>query len=149
MIPIKIMINRLPHGKGLLLPKYSTKKSAGMDLSAAINSKITMTSGERALIPTGFSIAIPQGFEGQIRPRSGLSIKFGISVLNAPGTIDADYRGEIKVILINHDKENFVVKRGMRIAQLVISPNAQAIWEVKKTLPRSARGKLGFGSTGN
>jgi|TARA_B100001750_G_C15463334_1_gene575611 dUTP pyrophosphatase len=149
MIPIKIMINRLPHGKGLLLPKYSTKKSAGMDLSAAINSKITMTSGERALIPTGFSIAIPQGFEGQIRPRSGLSIKFGISVLNAPGTIDADYRGEIKVILINHDKENFVVKRGMRIAQLVISPNVQAIWEVKKTLPRSARGKLGFGSTGN
>ena len=132
MIPIKIMINRLPHGKGLLLPKYSTKKSAGMDLSAAINSKITMTSGERALIPTGFSIAIPQGFEGQIRPRSGLSIKFGISVLNAPGTIDADYRGEIKVILINHDKENFVVKRGMRIAQLVISPNVQAIWEVKK-----------------
>ena len=129
--------------------KYSTKKSAGMDLSAAINSKITMTSGERALIPTGFSIAIPQGFEGQIRPRSGLSIKFGISVLNAPGTIDADYRGEIKVILINHDKENFVVKRGMRIAQLVISPNVQAIWEVKKTLPRSARGKLGFGSTGN
>ena len=149
MIPIKIMINRLPHGKGLLLPKYSTKKSAGMDLSAAINSKITMTSGERALIPTGFSIAIPQGFEGQIRPRSGLSIKFGISVLNAPGTIDADYRGEIKVILINHDKENFVVKRGMRIAQLVISPNVQAIWEVKKTLPRSARGKLGFGSNGN
>ena len=108
-----------------------------------------MTSGERALIPTGFSIAIPQGFEGQIRPRSGLSIKFGISVLNAPGTIDADYRGEIKVILINHDKENFVVKRGIRIAQLVISPNVQAIWEVKKTLPRSARGKLGFGSTGN
>ena len=91
MIPIKIMINRLPHGKGLLLPKYSTKKSAGMDLSAAINSKITMTSGERALIPTGFSIAIPQGFEGQIRPRSGLSIKFGISVLNAPGTIAVSY----------------------------------------------------------
>jgi len=149
MVPLKIMINRLPNGKGLSLPKYLTKKSAGMDLSAAINEKITIGSGKRSLVPTGFSIAIPQGFEGQIRPRSGLALKFGVSVLNSPGTIDSDYRGEVKVILINHNKKEFVVRRGMRIAQLVIAPSIQAIWEMTEKLPKSVRGKLGFGSTGN
>ena len=149
MVPLKIMINRLSHGKGLSAPKYLTKKSAGMDLSAAIVKKIIIKSGEYSLIPAGFSIAIPQGFEGQIRPRSGLALKFGVSVLNSPGTIDADYRGEIKVILVNHNKKEFTVKRGMRIAQLVITPSIQAIWEITKKLPKTVRGKLGFGSTGN
>ena len=120
-----------------------------MDLSATIVKKIIIKSGEYSLIPTGFSIAIPQGFEGQIRPRSGLALKFGVSVLNSPGTIDADYRGEIKVILVNHNKKKFIVKRGMRIAQLVITPSIQAIWEITKKLPKTVRGKLGFGSTGN
>ena len=148
MVPLKIMINRLSHGKGLSTPKYLTKKSAGMDLSAAIVKKIIIKSGEYSLIPTGFSIAIPQGFEGQIRPRSGLALKFGVSVLNSPGTIDADYRGEIGVILVNLSQDDFVIENGERIAQLVIAKHERAEWNEVSVLSETTRGTGGFGSTG-
>ena len=144
----RIPLERLPHGQGLPLPAYATAESAGMDLVAAVEADVVLRPGERRLIPTGIAIALPPGTEAQVRPRSGLALKHGITVLNAPGTIDADYRGEIGVILINLGQEPFTIHRGDRIAQLVIAAHAQARWQVVETLDDSARGAGGFGSTG-
>jgi dUTP pyrophosphatase len=143
-----IAITRLPHGKDLALPAYATIHSAGMDLMAAIAAPITLAPGERKLIPTGIAIALPDGFEAQVRPRSGLALKHGISIVNAPGTVDADYRGEIGVVLINLGQENFTIERGMRIAQMVIAPYTRARFSEVLELPASERGEGGFGSTG-
>ncbi len=143
-----IDVKRLPHGAGLPLPDYATEHSAGLDLLAAVEADAILQPGERRLIPSGIAIALPPGYEAQIRPRSGLALKHGITVLNAPGTIDADYRGEIGVILINLGRGPFTVARGSRIAQMVIAPHARAAWRPVETLSESARGEGGFGSTG-
>lgn len=145
---MSVAIRRLPHGEGLSLPAYATEASAGLDLMAALDEDRVLAPGERILIPTGFAIALPGGFEGQIRPRSGLALKHGVTVLNAPGTIDADYRGEVGVVLINLGQTPFVITRGMRIAQLVIAPVTRIAWAERRDLPESARGGGGFGSTG-
>ena len=142
----KILIKKI--SKGTIAPKYETSGSSGMDIAANIQNKMEILPGERAIIPSGFSLSIPKGFEIQIRPRSGLAAKKGISVLNTPGTIDSDYRGEIKVILINLSKEKFIVENGMRIAQMVVSPVTQAELEEVEELPKTSRGAGGFGSTG-
>ena len=145
-----IQIKRLYNSKGLDLPKYETELSAGMDLTAAIedNAPITLKPMERMLIPTGLAIALPTGFEAQIRPRSGLAYKNGVTVLNSPGTIDADYRGEVKVLLVNLSPDDFVIERGMRIAQMVIAKHEHVSWHVVDELDDTARGEGGFGSTG-
>ena len=143
-----VQVKKLPHAADLPLPQYATEHSAGMDLLAAIEKDVVIAPGERILVPTGLSIALPDGYEAQIRPRSGLALKNGISLVNTPGTIDADYRGEIGIILINHSKETFTVTRGMRIAQMVIAAYARAEWSVVEDLETSARGEGGFGSTG-
>ena len=145
---IRVSIKRLDHGVGLPLPKIHTNLSAGVDLLAAVIDLIILKPHERKIIPTGLSIALPAGFEAQIRPRSGLAIKNGVTVLNSPGTIDADYRGEIGVILINLSDINFSIKRGMRIAQMVISPVVGSDWKESEILPETSRGAGGFGSTG-
>ena len=142
----KILIK--PFSKKVLIPKYETSGSSGMDISAFIEKNIEINPGEKALISTGFSVSIPKGFEIQIRPRSGLAAKKGISVLNTPGTIDADYRGEIKVILINLGKEKFIVENGLRIAQMIVSPVIQAELEEVNELSETVRGTGWFGSTG-
>lgn len=145
---LSVPLIRLPHGEGLPLPSYGTALSAGLDLSAAIASQVLVPL-ERALIPTGFAIALPEGFEAQIRSRSGLAWKNGLVVLNSPGTIDADYRGELKVILINLGSEVFEITRGMRIAQIVIAPVSHVRLEESRILPEAlSRGEGGFGSTG-
>lgn len=143
-----VSLQLLPHAEGLNLPQYATALSAGVDLEAALDAPLTLKPGERALVPTGLAMALPQGYEAQIRPRSGLAFKNGVTVLNAPGTIDADYRGEVKVLLINHGQQDFVIERGMRIAQMVIAPFTQVSWGVVDTLDETARGAGGFGSTG-
>lgn len=148
MSKINVAIKILDHGQDLALPAYATKDSAGADLLAAVSEDKIIQPGERALIPTGLSMALPEGYEAQVRPRSGLALKNGITVLNTPGTIDADYRGEVGVILINHGKEAFTITRGMRIAQIVIAPVTRANWNVVESLETSARGEGGFGSTG-
>lgn len=145
---VSVAITRLPHAEGLNLPKYATSLSAGVDLEAAVTAPVTLKPGERTLIETGLAIALPEGYEAQIRPRSGLAFKNGVTVLNSPGTIDADYRGEIKVILANLGTESFTVERGMRIAQMVIAQHAQVAWETVEALDETARGSGGFGSTG-
>ena len=142
----KILIKRL--FDTVSIPRYETSGSSGMDISAHMEEKIVLKPGKKTLVPTGFSLAIPEGFEVQIRPRSGLAIKNGISVLNTPGTIDADYRGEIKVILINLSQEEFVIDNGLRIAQMVVCPVIQGKLELVKELPKTTRGLGGFGSTG-
>ena len=142
----KILIKRL--SKKVLMPKYETDGSSGMDIAAFINENIEVKPGEKEIVPTGFSLSIPKGFEVQIRPRSGLSAKKGISVLNTPGTIDADYRGEIKVILINLGKEKFLIENGNRIAQMVVCPVTQVKMEEVDELSETSRGAGGFGSTG-
>jgi dUTP pyrophosphatase len=146
----QLRLRRLPHGAGLPLPAYQTAYAAGLDLAAAVlaEAPVTLAPGARGLIPTGFAIALPEGFEAQVRPRSGLAAHHGVTVLNTPGTIDADYRGEIQVILINLDAEPFVVTRGLRIAQLVIAPVIRATLVEADTLDDTARGAGGFGSTG-
>ena len=146
----EIAVKVLPHGRGLPLPAYETAHAAGMDLRAAIpeDAPLTLRPGDRHAVPTGIAMAIPPGFEGQVRPRSGLSLRHGVTCLNSPGTVDADYRGEVHVILINLGPENFVVRRGERIAQLLISPVVQATWREVETLDDTARGEGGFGSTG-
>ena len=146
--PVKGAIKRLPSGEGLPLPAYQTAHAAGMDLCAAVDTEVILTCGGTAIIPTGFAIALPPGFEAQIRPRSGLAAKNGVTVLNSPGTIDADYRGEVGVILINHGKTAFTVTRGLRIAQMVVAPVRTIMWEEKDELPETGRGAGGFGSTG-
>lgn len=145
---MKLQIRVLAHGMGLALPAYATSGSAGLDLPAAVETPLTIAPRSRALVPTGFSIAIPAGFEGQVRPRSGLALKHGITVLNTPGTVDSDYRGEVKVLLINFGDEPFVVTRGMRIAQLVLASVVQAEIVGVEELDDTARGSGGYGSTG-
>lgn len=146
---LSVKITKLQHAKDLSLPAYATSQSAGMDLLSAIFEPTVVKAGEIAIIPTGIAIALPEGFEAQIRPRSGLAAKFGITVLNTPGTIDADYRGEIKVILINHSSSDFVVERGMRIAQMVVARYEHIILEEVQSLEDTSRGAKGFGSTGH
>ena len=145
---IKIALARLPHAADLALPAYATEQSAGMDLLAAVDAPLTIAPGKFALVPTGLSIALEAGYEAQVRPRSGLVAKNGVTVLNSPGTIDADYRGEIKVILINHGEQDFIIERGMRIAQMVIARHSHVTWHEVQTLDETARGAGGFGSTG-
>lgn len=145
---MKVAIKTLDHAKGLTLPHYATEQSAGMDLCAAVAEPLTLEPGERALIPTGLALALPQGYEAQVRPRSGLALKNGVTVLNSPGTVDADYRGEVKVILANLGNEPFEVTRGMRIAQMVIAAHAHVAWEQVDDLDDTERGAGGFGSTG-
>jgi dUTP pyrophosphatase len=147
---VRIQVATLPHFEGLQLPAYETALSAGMDLRAAVpqDEPITIVPGQRVLAPTGLTIALPAGYEAQIRPRSGLALKHGVTCLNTPGTIDADYRGEVKVILVNLGQEPFVIKRGERIAQMVIAPVTQGAWELVETLSETTRGAGGFGSTG-
>ncbi|MFW2437005.1 MAG: dUTP diphosphatase [Parvibaculales bacterium] len=145
-----IEIKRLPHGEGLQLPAYETAEAAGMDLRAALaaDETVTLKPGQRVLVPTGLSMAMPAGYEAQIRPRSGLAAKNGITVLNTPGTIDSDYRGELKIILINLGDEDFDITRDMRIAQMIIAPVVQAQLQETDTLSDTVRGAGGFGSTG-
>jgi dUTP pyrophosphatase len=142
----EIAIHRLPHGEGLALPAYESEHAAGMDLRAAEDA--LLAPGGRALIATGFAIALPEGFEAQVRPRSGLAAKHGVTLLNTPGTIDADYRGEIKVVLINHGDSDFTVRRGDRIAQMIVAPVVKARLTETAKLSDSDRGSGGFGSTG-
>ncbi|WP_193174243.1 dUTP diphosphatase [Oricola nitratireducens] len=146
----RLTLIRLPHGEGLPLPGYESAEAAGMDLRAAVadDAPLTLAPGARALVPTGFVFEIPSGHEGQVRPRSGLAFKHGITCLNTPGTIDADYRGEVQVLLINHDTEAFEITRGMRIAQMVIAPVIQVRVAEGDLASETARGAGGFGSTG-
>ena len=146
----QIKITQLPHGQGLALPAYETAEAAGMDLRAALpdGEDVVLAPGQHALIPTGFAMALPRGFEVQVRPRSGLAAKNGVTVLNTPGTIDSDYRGEVKIILINLGAEDFTIARDMRIAQMIVAPVVQAQLRNVETLDETARGAGGFGSTG-
>jgi len=147
--PVAVDVVRVrPGGDPLPLPRYMTPDAAGMDLRADLEAEIVLAPGERRLVPTGLAVAIPSGFEGQVRARSGLAVRHGLTVLNAPGTIDADYRGEVQVLLVNLGREPVSVRRGDRIAQLVIGPVARVAWREVATLPESARGAGGFGSTG-
>lgn len=145
-----VRVQRLPHAEGLALPAYETTGSAGMDLRAALaeGESITLAPGERRLVPTGLKIALEPGYEAQVRPRSGLALKHGITCLNSPGTIDSDYRGEVGVILVNHGQVAFEIQRGERIAQMVIAPYSQAVMAEVSELDETARGAGGFGSTG-
>jgi dUTP pyrophosphatase len=147
---LSVPIVALPHHEGLELPAYATAGAAGLDLRAAIpeEAPVTLEPGARRLVPTGLKIAVPEGYECQVRPRSGLALKHGITCLNSPGTVDSDYRGELAVILINHGQDPFVIRRGERIAQMVFCAVAQAVWAAVETLEDSARGHGGFGSTG-
>lgn len=150
---IVLPVHLLPHGEGLPLPSYATPHAAGMDLRAALPEEAlwTLLPGERRLVPTGLTMALPEGFEGQVRPRSGLALKYGVTVLNAPGTIDADYRGEVAVVLINHGTEPFELRRGDRIAQLVVAPVTACTWAPETELAAlgaTRRGEGGYGSTG-
>jgi len=147
---IEVAVQQLPHGAGLTLPEYHSPDAAGRDLRAALaeDQPLTLRPMARALVPTGLAIALPPGHEAQVRPRSGLAYRYGISVLNAPGTIDADYRGEVKVLLINLGAETVTIERGMRIAQLVVAPVTRARLRLVETLPETQRGDGGFGSTG-
>ena len=147
---VDVKIRRLDHGQGLPLPTYQTEGAAGMDLYAAVaeDAPVTLKPGARAMIPTGFAMALPVGFEAQVRPRSGLAAKHGVTCLNSPGTIDHDYRGEVQAILINHGTDDFVIRRGERIAQMLIAPVTRAVWAEVESLDDTARGAGGFGSTG-
>jgi dUTP pyrophosphatase len=145
---MKIILKRLPHGRDLALPHYATHGAAGLDLIAAVGEEIELLPGQRAAIPCGIAIELPHGYEAQVRPRSGLALNQGVTVLNAPGTIDSDYRGEVKAILINHGAEPYLVKRGAKIAQMVIARHEQAEIVESEELSGSARGAGGFGSTG-
>ena len=147
---VTVAVKTLPHFEDLPLPAYETDGAAGMDVRAALpdGEPMVLKPGERAMVPTGLSVAIPEGYEIQMRPRSGLAAKHGITCLNTPGTIDSDYRGELKVILINHGAEAFTIARGERIGQMVLAPVTRIAWQAVETLPETARGEGGFGSTG-
>ncbi len=147
MEEITVPVKRLPGHDDLPLPRYMTPKAAGMDLCAAIKSELILNPGERAMIPTGIALALPDGCEAQLRPRSGLAWKEGVTLLNSPGTIDPDYRGEVAVILINHGSKPFPIKRGDRIAQLVVSSVCRVSWQERETLDETVRGGGGFGHT--
>lgn len=144
-LPVPVV--RLPGTEDLPLPRYMTGQAAGMDLAAAVGADLTLLPGERALIPTGVMVAVPEGYEAEVRPRSGLALRHGVTLLNAPGTIDADYRGEVGVIMVNHGREPFVVRRGDRIAQLVVHRVCRVAWSVEGSLPPTGRGDGGFGHT--
>jgi len=146
--PLEVALRRLPHAADLPLPASATAHAAGLDLLAAVEAPLEIPPGEWRAVPTGIAVALPPGTEGQVRPRSGLALKHGVTLLNAPGTIDADYRGEIKAILINHGREAFAVERGMRIAQLVVARYLGVAWRETDDLDETARGSGGFGSTG-
>lgn len=148
MKTVEVRIRQEPGCEDLPLPAYETEHAAGMDLRAAVTESVQLAPGQRAMVSAGIRIALPPGTEAQVRPRSGLAIKHGISMVNSPGTIDADYRGEVKVLLINHGQEPFTINRGDRIAQMVIAPYFQAKWEVVASLDETARGEGGFGHTG-
>ncbi len=148
MSDIAVAVTRLAGNDDIVLPRYETAQSAGLDLAAAVAGAVVLAPGGRATIPTGLAIALPPGYEAQIRPRSGLAAKNGVTVLNAPGTVDADYRGEIKVVLANFGTAPFAVERGMRIAQMVVAPVTRIAWREVAALPDSARSTGGFGSTG-
>ncbi|MBN2179092.1 MAG: dUTP diphosphatase [Deltaproteobacteria bacterium] len=145
---LTVRIRRLGSNTDLALPTYMTGNSAGMDIFAALEGDEVLLPGERKLIPTGIEIEIPKGYEAQVRPRSGLAVKNGVTVLNTPGTVDSDYRGEIKVILINQGEKPFVIKRGDRIAQMIVSPVSRVSWDLVETLDETERGRGGFGHTG-
>jgi dUTP pyrophosphatase len=145
---IRVALQRLPHGEGLPQPQYMSEHAAGADLCAAVGEQLTLLPGARALVPTGFAIALPPGYEAQVRPRSGLAIRSGVTCLNSPGTIDADYRGELAVVLANFGNEPVVIRRGDRIAQIVFAPVSRAAFECVDELPTTSRGDGGFGSTG-
>ena len=147
-VSVRVKVQRLPHGEGLPHPAPATADSAGCDLRAAIEGELELAPGERTLVPTGFAIALPRGYEAQVRPRSGLALKYGIVLPNSPGTIDADYRGELKVIVMNAGSEPFTFKRGDRIAQLVVAPVVRAEFEEVESLDETGRGEGGFGHTG-
>lgn len=149
-VRVQVAIMRLPHAADLSLPEYQSSGAAGMDLRAAVahNEVLTLGPGERAAVPTGIVLALPEGFEAQVRPRSGLALKSGITCLNSPGTIDSDYRGEVQVLLVNHGTENFLIRRGDRIAQLVVASVTRVSWLEAASLENSARGEGGFGSSG-
>ena len=146
--PIEVGVRVLPHGEGLPLPAYESGGAAGMDVRAALKSPITLAPGARGLVPTGICLALPPDVEAQVRPRSGWALRHGVTCLNAPGTIDSDYRGEVCVLLINHGDKDFVIERGQRIAQLVIAPVTRALLQVRTALDATARGAGGFGHTG-
>src|ERR1700729_792210 len=148
MESVRVALRLLPHGEGLPLPGYMSEHAAGADLCAAVAEPLTLLPGARALVPTGFSIALPFGYEAQIRPRSGLAVRTGVTCLNAPGTVDADYRGEVQVVLANLGPDPVVIRRGDRIAQMIVAPVAHADFDVVDDLPPTARGDGGFGSTG-
>ena len=148
MKKVPIRVKRLPNSAGIDLPRYATELSAGTDLLAAIENAVILPPGERVAVPTGIAIELPKGYEAQIRPRSGLAIKYGVTCLNSPGTIDPDYRGELFIILINHGKEKFKIERGMRIAQLVLSTYNTVSWLISESLDQTKRGEGGLGSTG-
>ncbi len=145
---MRVALRRLPQGEGLPIPQYASEHAAGADLCAAVREQLTLLPGARALVPTGFSLALPPGYEAQVRPRSGLAIRCGVTCLNSPGTIDADYRGEVQIVLANFGNEPFVVRRGDRIAQIVVAPVARAAFDLVEELPATKRGDGGFGSTG-
>ena len=145
---VAVRISRLPHAADLPLPAYETAGAAGMDLRAAVDAPVTLAPGERAAVPTGIAIALPEGYEAQVRARSGLARRHGIAMVNAPGTVDSDYRGELQVILVNLGREPFTVSRGERIAQIVVAPVARVAWDEVPSLDATARGAGGFGSTG-
>ena len=145
---VTVAIARVPGTEDLELPAYATDGAAGMDLRAAVDGEVCLSPGERQAIPTGIMIAIPAGYEAQVRPRSGLALRHGIGMVNAPGTIDSDYAGVVQVILINHGQEPFTIRRGDRIAQIVVAPVARVAWSEQETLPETARGSGGFGHTG-
>lgn len=147
-MPVTVALKRLPEGEGLPLPAYMSEHAAGADVYAAVHDEITLLPGARALIPAGFAIALPDGYEAQIRPRSGLALKHGVTCLNSPGTIDADYRGAVCVVLANFGAEPFVVRRGDRIAQMIVAPVSRAAFAEVDDLPQSERAGSGFGSTG-
>lgn len=148
MNDVTVSVTRLPHGRDLPLPAYASPHAAGMDLLAAIDDELTLAPGTRALVPTGIALALPPGYEAQVRPRSGLALRHGLTVLNSPGTIDADYRGEVGVILVNLGEEPVTLTRGMRIAQMVVARCAAVRWDERAVLEETERGADGFGSTG-
>ena len=146
--PLKLRVRRLPHADGLAVPRAASSGSAGLDLPAAVDATLTLPPGGRALVPTGFVMELPQGCEGQVRPRSGLAVRHGVTLLNTPGTVDCDYRGEVRVVMINLGQEPFEIRRGDRIAQLVVARVAELEVEEAETLSDTERGEGGFGSTG-
>ena len=146
--PVAVAVTVLPHGHGLPLPRYASAAASGVDLVAAVSEPLVLQPGERKAVPTGLALALPEGYEAQVRPRSGLALQHGVTVLNSPGTIDADYRGEIRVILANLGATAVTIRRGERVAQLVVAPVAQIAWAPVAARPESARGARGFGSTG-